>query len=437
MSRNGAKNVKVSFTAGKLTHFGGVYLLHCFLHKLKIRTCLGRKLSLPERNNFFTVTERLFALMYPMILGLQTIELTTLLGTNGVFQYLTGLPRVPNPTTLRRFLTQNAPYLLPRFRTAHDMLRSKFLTLPKERTSFCLDFDSTARTLYGHQEGVVKGYNPGKKGKKSYHPLIVTEAHTGYALGGTLRYGNAYTADGVVLMFESVLRVLPKTARMIRVRADAGFYSGDFIKHLLDEKIKFAVVAHMTAPLRRKCLHAKYSPVRGNLSAAQFQYQPDGWEKKERFVVLREKLTEERKEQLKLFTLDQYAYHCIVTNLSMTPYGIFSFYEDRTEIERVIRTLKEDYPFATAPTNGFDANALYAELSLLAYNIVTWFQRLCLPSDWQSYTVATLRHRLLLVPGVFVKIGNRPELRLPKNTSHKEVFEYAQKKIKELRSPLV
>ncbi len=154
------------------------------------------------------------------------------------------------------------------------------------------------------------------------------------------------------------------------------------------------------------------------------------------FGVLREKLTEERKEQLKLFTLDKYAYHCIVTNLSLTPYGVFSFYEDRTEIERVIRTLKEDYPFATAPTNGFPANALYAELSLLAYNIVTWFQRLCLPPEWQSYTVATLRHRLLLVPGVFVKIGNRPELRLPKNTPHKEVFEYAQKKIKELR-PLV
>lgn len=433
MPRTGAKNVKVSFTAGKLTHFGGVYLLHCFLGRLQLRTCLGRRLSVKERNNFFTITERLFSLMYPMILGLQTVELTALLGTNGVFQYLTGLPRVPNRATLRRFLTQNAERLLPRFRRSHDLLRSQFLAFSPTRTSFCLDFDSTARTLYGHQEGVVKGYNPGKKGKKSYHPLIVTEAHTGYCLGGTLRYGNAHTADGVVPMLRSALLILPKTARTIRVRADAGFYSGEFIKQLSDKKIKFAVVAHMTAPLREKCLRAKYSAVSGEISTAEFRYQPDGWEKSERFVALREKLTEERKEQLKLFTLDKYAYHCIVTNLPLTPYGVFSFYENRTEIERVIRTLKEDYPFATAPTNGFSANALYAELSLLAYNLVTCFQRLCLPSEWQSYTVATLRHRLLLVPGVFVKMGNRPELRLPKNTPNKEVFEYAQKKIKELR----
>ena len=107
-----------------------------------------------------------------------------------------------------------------------------------------------------------------------------------------------------------------------------------------------------------------------------------------------------------------YAYHVIVTNLSLTPYGVFTFYEDRSAMERTVRTLKEDYPFGTAPTGNFVANALYAELSLLAYNIVIWFRRLCLPEDWQSYTVQTLRHRLLLIPGVFTRTGNRPVLKL-------------------------
>src|SRR3972149_2116719 len=102
MPRTGAKNVRVAFSAGQLTHFGGVYLLHRFLQQLQLRTLLSRKLQIHERNNHFSTTERLFALLYPMILGLDKIELTALLGTNGVFQYLTGLPRVPNPTTLRR-----------------------------------------------------------------------------------------------------------------------------------------------------------------------------------------------------------------------------------------------------------------------------------------------------------------------------------------------
>src|SRR3989344_8752657 len=108
MRRTGSRNVQVSFTAGRLTHFGGVYLLHHFLQRLQLRTFISRRLHLPERNNHFSLTERLFAVLYPMILGLNTIELSALLGTNGVFQYLTGLPRFPNPTTLRRFLVQQA-----------------------------------------------------------------------------------------------------------------------------------------------------------------------------------------------------------------------------------------------------------------------------------------------------------------------------------------
>lgn len=435
MRRTGSRNVQIAFSAGRLTHFGGVYLLHRFLQQLHFRTFIGRSCAIAERNNHFSVTERLFALIYPMILGLSSVELTTLLGTNGVFQYLTGLPRFPNPSTLRRFLIEKAAVLLPQLQSVHNDLRSHFLMM-RGRTSYWLDFDSTARTLYGNQEGVVKGYNPGKKGKKSYHPLVCTEAHTGECLGGVLRFGNSHTATGVGEMLERVINILPRGARTVRVRADAGFYDGDFIKRLSHEKIDFTVVAHMTSILREKMLKLKFTSVRKELATAEFQYKPHGWGKKYRFVVLREKMTDERREQLRLFTVDAYAYHALVTNLSFSPYGVFSFYEDRSGIERIIRTLKEDYPFATAPTNGFAANAMYTELSLLAYNIVVWFKHLCLPPDWQSFTIGTLRQRLLLVPGMFTKVGNRPKLRLPKSAPYQEVFTFAQKEIKKLR-PLV
>lgn len=431
MPRIGAKNVKVAFTAGQLTHFGGVYLLHRFLQQLQFRTFLSHRLRLNERNNYFTITERLLALIYPMILGLNSIELTVLLGTNGVFQYLTGLPRVPRPNTLRRFLVAKADILLPRLQTTHNLLRSHFL---KSHSSYWLDFDSTVKTLYGHQEGAVKGYNPKHKGKKSYHPLICSEAHFQDCLGGELRYGNAHTAAGVMTMLDSVLSIIPKTARDIRIRADAGFYDGDFVAKLSQNNCDFAIVAKMTKPLQHKVPSRRYTEVSKLQSTAEFSYQPQGWKKPYRFVIFREKLTEKRKEQLQLFTLDKYSYRILVTNLSLTPVGVFNFYDGRAGLERVIRTLKEDYPFAKAPTNNFLANALYTELSLLAYNIIIWFKRLCLPDSWHSYTVGTLRHRLLLIPGVFTRSRNRPMLKLPKNNPYKEVIEYALKKINQLPS---
>ena len=433
MSRTGAKNVNVTFTAGRLTHFGGVYLLHHFLQRLQLRTFLCLRLQLKEHNNYFTVTERLFALIYPMILGLNKVELTKLLGINGVFQYLTGLPKFPNPTTLRRFLTTKTDVLLPRLKSAHNTLRSHFL---KSHSSYWLDFDSTVKTLYGHQEGVVKGYNPQHRGKRSYHPLICTEAHFQDCLGGELRHGNASSAGGVMEMLDSVLSILPSSTRTIRARADAAFYDGKFIAKLSQNNCDFAVVAQRTKPLQFEILNHRYVKVNKVQSATEFEYQPQGWKKPYRFVVLREKLTEKRKEQLQLFTLENYSYRTMVTSMKLTPVGVFNFYEGRAGLERIIRTLKDDYPFANAPTNDFLANALYTELSLLAYNIIIWFKRLCLPQDWQSYTIGTLRHRLLLIPGVFTRTGNRPVLKLPKSSPYQDIFLYAQEQIDKL-NPLV
>src|SRR3990170_127487 len=168
MSRRGASNIRISFTSSQLSHFGGVYLLHqCLLH-LGFRTFLSHSIVYPQRNNRYTISELLIALMYPMILGLEKIEVSALLGTNGVFQYIKGLPSFPNPTTLRRFLVRSAPEILPQIRAVHDDLRSHFICLPATPSSFWLDCDSTAHTLYGTQEGAVKGYNPGHSGKLNF-----------------------------------------------------------------------------------------------------------------------------------------------------------------------------------------------------------------------------------------------------------------------------
>lgn len=431
----GSRKIRTKFTATGLTHFGGVYLFHQFLQQLRFRSYLSWYLSLSQRNNRYSLTEILLALLYPMILGLEKIEVSALLKTNGVFQYLTGLPHIPNPTTLRRFLVRAASHLLPQLRDAHNELRQHFLVLPERPSSFWIDCDSTAQTLYGKQEGVVKGYNPGRPGKKSYHPLIVTEAHRGDCLGGFLRPGNAYTAEGIQELIKTILSFLPHHQRL-RLRADAGFYDGDFVAFLKENHIEFAVVAHFTAPLKSIVGGLHYRRVSPIFSVAEFSYRPNKWKQNERFLVLRRILPDqESKAQTTLFTLDRYAYSILVTNFEFEPYHVFQFYQDRSAMERIVRILKDDYPFATAPTHSFEANAFYAELSLLAYNLITWFKRLCLPYDWQSYTLSTIRHRLLLTPGQLVRTDNVPTLRFPRNSLYQDVFVSAQRKIQKL-SPL-
>lgn len=434
--RSGARNIRISFTGSLFTHFGGVYLVHEFLRTLRFRSFLHEYVRFPQRNNDFTLSELLLALLYPMILGLERIEVSALLNTNGVFRYITGLHRFPDPQTLRRFLVRAAPDVLPQLRDAHDRLRSHFLRLPTMPSSFWLDCDSTARTLYGkQQEGVVKGYNPNHPGKKSYHPLIVTEGHRGDCLGGALRFGNAHTADGVEHLLSRVRGLLPHRERL-RLRADCGFYDGSFIADVRQD-MQFAVIAKMTRPIKERLANLPYQSAFRGFATAMFEYRPHGWDRDERFIALRRELPPEPEDdQSTLFTLEKYAYSVMVSNLSLLPYQAFSFYGDRMGMERIIRILKEDYLFGTAPTGDFDANALYAEISMLAYNLIVWFRRLCLPDDWQSCTLPVIRRRLLMIPGEFVRVHNVPILRFAESNPYKEILISARKKIGKLE-PLI
>jgi len=40
------------------------------------------------------------------------------------------------------------------------------------RSCRVIDADSTEKTGYGKQQGIKKGYNPFRKGKASYHPIL-------------------------------------------------------------------------------------------------------------------------------------------------------------------------------------------------------------------------------------------------------------------------
>ena len=98
--------------------------------------------------------------------------------------------------------------------------------------------------------------------------------------------------------------------------------------------------------------------------------------------------------------------------MSLTPAGIWHFYDGRAGMEPRIGELREDFALRKIPTASFAANALYLEIIRLTYNLVTAFQRNCLQESWQNLTLTKLRHKLFLLPGELTRPQNRPVLRL-------------------------
>ena len=150
--------------------------------------------------------------------------------------------------------------------------------------------------------------------------------------------------------------------------------------------------------------------------------------------MIRRPEPEEESEQLRLFKLGRYRYQVLVTNLPLRPLNLWRFYNDRAAVELIIKQLKGDFAAGAVPTRFFLANEVYFQLLLLAYNIVNWFKRLCLPPDFQAATMQTLRDKVLLMPAQLRRTHHRPRLALPASGPRELAWRYALDRIKRLRA---
>ena len=409
--RRSPRSVEIAFSHGGLTHYGGILFFNEFTRVLQFRRFLTRHLLYPRRNQRYTLSQMIMALVYPVILGLDRLETASFLRCNGTFQYLTGLQSYPDPQSLRRFLLQAAPEFREQLHRLNDQLLRQFIHLPDHRSRLILDLDSTVVTVFGRQEGAAVGYNPRYRGKRSYDPLLCLEANSSFLWDAELRRGDAGTWAGSVELLASCFLSVPSDIRELRVRADAGFGYHPVLEMLEVRPAQYAVVARMTASLKRALGGLRYERLNPRWEIAEFEHRVSGWPQSRRCIVAR-RLIEETDPEPTLFTLERYLYRAWFTSLPLTPAGVWHFYDGRAAMETRIRELREDFALRKIPTRAFAANALYLEVVRLAYNLVTAFQRMCLPREWQSLTLSKLRHRLFWLPGELTRPQNRPTLRL-------------------------
>jgi hypothetical protein len=432
----GLRNLPITFEEPGLTHFAGMALIHAFCQKLGLKRLLQRCLRPAPRARDYQPAELLLALVYAIIVGLDRINATQILQYNGAFQRIAGLPRFPDQTALRRFLRRLRPRHIRQLVRLHDQLRQALFARPQPRSSLTFDLDSVVLVLYGHAEGARVGYNPKKRGRRSYHPLLCFEAHRQEFWHGSLRPGNTVAASGAVPFLRVCLaKVPPGIARArIRVRGDSGFFGRRIIEFLDGERSGYAIVAKEYKPIKALARGCQFQKLRSGWEVGEFDYQPSRWQAPHRFVVVRRPIPTDPVEakQLTLFTDQQYAYHVLVTNLRTHPWRVWRFYAQRARIEKHIRELLYDYPLAKIPTADWIPNVAFFQLLLFAFDVMHYFRRLCLPPAYHTKTLKTIRRELLVIPGRLVKTDNRYCLKLPRGYHFRRVFEYAVRQIQKL-----
>ena len=158
--------VRLSVTDDALTPFGGLvpwaaYTKHTEIIERLAASCPVKRTS-PNASPIYDVIQ---SFVLTALTDGRRFSHIERLREDPTIPELFGMESVVSDDTVRRFFQSVDPVLGAEWiaRQAQPMWGA----LPDP---IILDWDSTVQPKYGHQEGAEVGYNPGKPGRRSFHP---------------------------------------------------------------------------------------------------------------------------------------------------------------------------------------------------------------------------------------------------------------------------
>ena len=316
-----------------------------------------------------------------------------------------------------------------------------------------IDLDTTDVEVYGRKKPGV-AYN--HQGQRAGRPHVAAWAEAEIVLAADLGDGTddpRATAPGLL---RRALASLPERARQpgrVAMRADAGYFAGQLARAAHDAHIAFAIGAKRIAPLWRLLAglaedHWHDAIEMDNAQVAVAGYCPDWWPADTRLLIRRVRLDPEqvsadpRSRRRRTLHPDQralpipelagaeaiYAYSFILTNLDVTApdkaIAAEHWYRHRTSIENLFRDSKLGAALRHLPSGYPQVNLAWMWGALLAATMAAWLHQLTGMTAGEDILaghgvrggkamIATLRWRLIAVPGRLVRHARHLILRLP------------------------
>ena len=407
----GGKKVELRETPRAVTPFGGLVVFLEFLRKVGYVEQVGRWMPFQLTSpNAIDPVQTFTAFLISVLAGARRFAQAGLLKADQALQGVLGMKRFPTDDTMRNLFKRFTQGHVYRFYSA--LWAWQLARLEPKAEGWSLDLDSVVFERYGQQQGARKGYNPKKHGRPSHHPLLAVLAEAHFILHGWLRSGNCGAARGVVEFLKEALALLGQQHRLRLIRADSGFFEEPLLSFLEERQLTYIVVARLTRWLKREAARIKeWSALDAVYSVGEFQLQLYGWEKARRFVVIRERLEEQKESVGKtLFDLPGYTFRLFVTNSPQAPEEIWRDYNQRADVENRIAELKYDLAADDFCLHEFFATEAAFCGILMLFNLLGEFQR---AGQMQGYRQpATLRAQVFLCGAILGRSGHRAVLHL-------------------------
>ncbi len=419
------KKIKEEFTLKNATIYGGYNIFSDYLSSNGLDGFLEQELEgmkAPWATYHMPIVCR--TLIDGYALGLKNIYQFEDIENDPLLSAKRGMEKLPDQTVLRKDLHNN-------FETDEDVNRLRGVktrqvkrVLKRLDGNLVLEYDSTVETGYGHQEGLVTGYDPHKPNRGSYHPQLCRERKSGLSVWSRLRPGNTVASSDIISFLDESWQVIPKRFKRKRKglckvlsRLDSGYESEKVLGWKEDRGVGYVIRMTMRGDLwseiffMPKRTYRKIDTEIGEIEVCSFQFKRDSWSKERRVVVVRWKEEADR-NQTNLFDDLGYTYSVFVTNLNWDEEDIYRFYDKRADIENHIREGKYDFFIDHISTDNFHANAADLELRLLAMNQLILFTKNVLKQHSPRPFASTVRRKWLMIPAKLLRGSRQLTLKL-------------------------
>ena len=317
-----------------------------------------------------------------------------------------------------------------------------------------IDLDTTDVEVYGRKKERVD-YN--YQGQRAGRPHVAIWAETETPLAADLGGGRDDPRADAHELLARALAGLPRRIRpqRVRLRADAGYFAGRLARAAHAAGIGFAIGAKRVAPLWRLLdgiAETRWADAKDmdDAQVAVANYTPADWPEGTRLLIRRVRLIPDQisadarsrrrrtlRPEQRILPMDQiadldaiYGYSFIATNLDVsTPeqaVTVEHWYRHRTTVENVFRDSKHGAALRHLPSGYHQVNTAWMWGALLAAGLAGWCHQLTATRtdddtgiatghgvDGGKAMIATLRRRLIAVPGRVIRHARTLTLRLP------------------------
>jgi hypothetical protein len=316
-----------------------------------------------------------------------------------------------------------------------------------------IDLDTTDVEVYGSKKRGV-AYN--HQGQRVGRPHVAAWAETEVVLAADLGDGTDDPRATAPDLLRRALACLPAAARQpgrVAMRADAGYFAGQLARAAHDAQIGFAIGARRIAPLWRMLAGVAgddwHDAIEmANAQVAVAEYCPGWWPANTALLIRRVLLepgqvsADPRSRRRRTLHPDQralpipelaaagpvYAYSFILTNLDVSSPAKAAaaehWYRHRTTVENIFRDSKLGAALRHLPSGYPQVNMAWMWGALLAASMAAWLHQLTARTAGQDILhghgvrggkamIATLRWRLIAVPGRLIRHARHLTLRLP------------------------